>query len=309
MSKLLIDDKPVMVLPKLAVEIGLNEAVVLQQIHYWLETYREANKQDHFNEGKWWVYNTKQEWQANFPWWSENTVWRALTALRDRGLVITTSKYNKKGYDKTLWYTIDYDKLEQIEKAPESRPCTQNGKMDVPKMVSPIPETTTETLKHGEEKTSPNDDFIKELQERKSKKKYPQMGGNLPDKGLGIVGAAVEFAKQNGNHVRDYPPDVQEVVSAFHEVFKIPIPAKTAGTDFKKWIKFGRQYSKRLAGLSAKEVFQSVKRASKEVGWNIADIQSIQNNLGAAMAEAIPETEHYKASDGNTYNTKGEVVG
>lgn len=37
MSKLLIDDYPIQVLPKLAKEIGLNEAIFLQQVHYWLK--------------------------------------------------------------------------------------------------------------------------------------------------------------------------------------------------------------------------------------------------------------------------------
>ena len=37
MSKLLIADVPLVVLPKLAEEIGLNEAIFLQQLHYRLE--------------------------------------------------------------------------------------------------------------------------------------------------------------------------------------------------------------------------------------------------------------------------------
>ena len=36
MSRLLIKESPVMIIPSLAVRIGLNEAVVLQQIHSWL---------------------------------------------------------------------------------------------------------------------------------------------------------------------------------------------------------------------------------------------------------------------------------
>lgn len=38
MSKLLIDDYPIQVLPKLAKVIGLNEAIILQQLHYWLNS-------------------------------------------------------------------------------------------------------------------------------------------------------------------------------------------------------------------------------------------------------------------------------
>ena len=35
-SKLLVDEPPLIVLPSLAVAIGLAEAILLQQIHYWL---------------------------------------------------------------------------------------------------------------------------------------------------------------------------------------------------------------------------------------------------------------------------------
>lgn len=39
MSKLLVkDEKPIMVMPKLAMKIGLYEAMILQQVHYWLVT-------------------------------------------------------------------------------------------------------------------------------------------------------------------------------------------------------------------------------------------------------------------------------
>lgn len=37
LSNQLIDDYPILVLPKLAEKIGLNEAIILQQIHYWLK--------------------------------------------------------------------------------------------------------------------------------------------------------------------------------------------------------------------------------------------------------------------------------
>ena len=39
---LLISEPPLQVLPSLAVKIGLNEAIVLQQIHYWLLKWQIA---------------------------------------------------------------------------------------------------------------------------------------------------------------------------------------------------------------------------------------------------------------------------
>lgn len=35
-AQLLINEPPLQVLPTLAKTIGLNEAIVLQQVHYWL---------------------------------------------------------------------------------------------------------------------------------------------------------------------------------------------------------------------------------------------------------------------------------
>lgn len=42
MSKLLIEEPPLQVLPSLAVTIGLNEAIIIQQIHYWLRDSRNG---------------------------------------------------------------------------------------------------------------------------------------------------------------------------------------------------------------------------------------------------------------------------
>ncbi len=36
MAKLLLNEQPLVVLPELACKIGLNEAIILQQLNYWL---------------------------------------------------------------------------------------------------------------------------------------------------------------------------------------------------------------------------------------------------------------------------------
>ena len=104
MSKLLIDDRPLILLPALAVAIGLNEAVALQQLHYWLKTYEEAESgtqnPKHFRDGRWWVYNTAEGWQKNFLFWSEPTVRRTFTSLRHGSKLVLTANYNVAGYDR-----------------------------------------------------------------------------------------------------------------------------------------------------------------------------------------------------------------
>lgn len=113
-SKLLIDDYPIQVLPKLAVEIGLNEAIILQQIHYWL------NQSKHFYDGKKWIYNTYEDWNEQFPFWSVMTIRRTITSLEKQNLIISAN-YNKAGFDKTRWYSIDYEVVESV-----NRRCVQN---------------------------------------------------------------------------------------------------------------------------------------------------------------------------------------
>jgi hypothetical protein len=114
-SKLLLEDNPIPLLPRLAVKVGLNKALVLQQVHYWLKHYEERQDQTHWHRGQWWVWNSYEQWRDdNFPWWSVKTVQRTFTDLRNEELLIATSVFNKKGYDRTLWYTIDYRKLGAI---------------------------------------------------------------------------------------------------------------------------------------------------------------------------------------------------
>ena len=101
MSRLLIDEPPLQVLPSLAREIGLNEAIMLQQMHYWLI------KSSHEFEGVKWVYKTLEDWQTEFPFWSAMTIRRTLTNL-EKQKVIRIGNFNKKKFDKTKWYTIEY---------------------------------------------------------------------------------------------------------------------------------------------------------------------------------------------------------
>lgn len=101
---LLLKVKPLVVSPELASRIGLNEAIVLQQICYWLEDTTSGVEYD----GKRWVYNTIGEWTEQFPFWSEKTVKRALTSLKSRGLIYV-EQLKKTQHDRTNYYAINHE--------------------------------------------------------------------------------------------------------------------------------------------------------------------------------------------------------
>ena len=148
MSKLLIHDKPIMILPKLAKEMGLNEAIILQQIHYWLVSSQ------HEKEGRKWVFNTYKEWQSQMPFWSESTIKRTIKSLEDQGYLLSAN-FNRFKMDKTKWYSIDYEKLAQLEDDARpfmEPPSGQNGTpldaecdKEESGMTQAIPESTTES--------------------------------------------------------------------------------------------------------------------------------------------------------------------
>lgn len=151
-SHLLIHEPPLQVLPSLAVAVGLNEAIVLQQIHYWLQ-----RSQNEIN-GHLWVYNSVAEWKKQFPFWATNTIVRTLTSLRASGVVVA-EHLSDNPRDRSLYYRIDYNVLADLTSeggSTEMGKCnypewvnghTQNGLMDAPKMGKSLykTETTSET--------------------------------------------------------------------------------------------------------------------------------------------------------------------
>ncbi|SFB19518.1 MULTISPECIES: hypothetical protein [unclassified Bacillus (in: firmicutes)] len=108
MSKLLISGRPVMIIPELALKLGLHEAVVLQQIHYWLCSSK------HVIEGRKWIYNTYKEWHNQMPFWSESTIKRTIRSLEKQGFLLT-GNWNSLKIDKTKWYTIDYERVVELQ--------------------------------------------------------------------------------------------------------------------------------------------------------------------------------------------------
>ncbi len=101
-TRLLIDEPPLQVLPSLAVALGLNEAIFVQQLHYWL---RHA---PHWRDGRPWVYNSYPQWRRQFPFWDERTIKRIVLGLEGAGIVAATQRYNASPTDRTKWYTLNY---------------------------------------------------------------------------------------------------------------------------------------------------------------------------------------------------------
>lgn len=157
-NELFVDkSKTLIINTDLALVLGdLNEAIVLNQLNYWLGINRKAGK--NFIDDRYWVYNSYSDWKAkDFPYWSEKTIQRTFTRLENKGVVVSAN-YNKSGIDKTKWYTIDTEKLQELvdefnsdEDKMTNRQDNMTDRQD--KMTCregqcdrPLPEITTENI-------------------------------------------------------------------------------------------------------------------------------------------------------------------
>ena len=111
---LLFDEHPLLISPILAKELGnLNEAVFVQQLHYWLESKKQFGK--NYYDGRYWVFNSYEEWVKQFPWMSVPTLRRTIDSLVKKEFVIK-GNYNQKKMDHTIWYSLNYEKIMEINK-------------------------------------------------------------------------------------------------------------------------------------------------------------------------------------------------
>ena len=137
---LLFAERPLVINTQLAMKIGLNEAIVLQQLHYWLRDTSSGMECD----GVRWIYNTTEQWLEQFPFWSESTLKRAFASLKTQGL-LRCEKLNKSKRDMTNFYTINYEselldggKVSESIRSKCAAPSGQNDTMEEAKMTRSI---------------------------------------------------------------------------------------------------------------------------------------------------------------------------
>ena len=121
-SSLLIDRDTLIILPRLAARIGLNEAIVLQQVFYWLG----GDRKPHVRDGRRWVYNTYEGWREQFPFLSERTIRRMIRELEQEGLLESAffaDHPEHRHLDHTKWYTINFDRLAALQSADPIAAC------------------------------------------------------------------------------------------------------------------------------------------------------------------------------------------
>ena len=115
--------------PEIAAQVGLNAAVIYQNIFFWVEKNAAVGR--NFHEGRYWTRNSAEGFANLFPYLTPKQIRTALDKLEEAGLLVS-GNFNKVSYDRTKWYSL---------------PC----QFDFPKKengssrdVTPIPDITTD---------------------------------------------------------------------------------------------------------------------------------------------------------------------
>jgi len=151
---LLLREPPLQILPSLAVAIGLNESIVLQQLYYLLQGDKNGKI---LGDGEKYIFNTYEGWQKYFPFFSEPTIKRIFTSLEERGLVISCQP--EGGISRRKYYRIGEGALSQLtyERLDEQTNSSddeikvipsgtdQNDPIDGSNCALPLTETTAKT--------------------------------------------------------------------------------------------------------------------------------------------------------------------
>lgn len=202
MNIILIDEPHLQLSPTLARKLGLNEALVLQQLHFHLQ--KSPLKYDGYT----WYNHTYYKWQKQFPFWSEKTISRIFLNLEKEKIIVSTQKYNPIKTYKTKFYRIDYDVLKRIieetnEDSVEGK-CdneSQNDRMNTPDSADSSGQISFSLQdNHGALK-------IEENKEKKNRKSV--------EKNLDLVAEVIHYLNRKTNrNYRENNQSTQRLINA-----------------------------------------------------------------------------------------------
>ncbi len=295
MSKLIIEDRPIMFSPKLAKAVGVNKAIILQQIHYWAKEVNEkAEKESVYRENYYWTKRTVKEWhEGELNFISERQLKRLFKSMEEEGLIVIDS-FNAKRYDKTNWYRVNYEKLEEMEleeknktlvtKCPQGDKMApskgQNGTMDSDKMSHTIKESNKESKEESSSSEEKNtaavsvNSFTKELKQLLKAEKLENINKNTIKNIYNHTYGDISKVKTAIKHLKDLNRDME--ISALVAILrdkdflqKTPVKPRKLNRDEKITVmtdKLGSTEVLRLRNLIKQDIGFDGPSVDKELG-------------------------------------------
>jgi hypothetical protein len=119
---------------EVATKYGVTVAVFLNNIAHWTSV-NMANRRN-YNDGRYWIYNTRKAFIELFPYWTEDQL-RTISKKAKKYDLLIESNYNKHKYDQTIWYSLT-DKALNIYKL---YPTPPNESDEIKNVENPSPDS------------------------------------------------------------------------------------------------------------------------------------------------------------------------
>jgi hypothetical protein len=143
-NRMLLDERPLVLLPSLAKAVGIAGAVVVQQVHFHLANPNNGR----IHDGEQWIFKTYEDWHKDdFPFWSERTIRRIFSTLEKGGMIISCQP---EGCDsRRKYYRIDYEQFDRLDSLARAQEAAKSGASIRPKVALPLirDDSTEITLK------------------------------------------------------------------------------------------------------------------------------------------------------------------
>lgn len=128
-----------------AISFGIPKAVLLYNIRFWLNKNKAngTNIKEKDGISYYWTFNSAKAFADLFPYLEPKSISKWILELEKDGIIIS-SKFNKKGYDRTKWYSLPEYCISPTEQstAPMEPPIPDNKQQiintDKP-MVTDVP--------------------------------------------------------------------------------------------------------------------------------------------------------------------------
>ena len=121
----------------LATELhDVNLAILLHHFQYWIRHNNRLKR--NFHEGRTWMYETYEEIEAHFPYWSRDQIKRLL--LKSVKLkILRKGNFNRTQFDRTVWYAFENEEKFTIGRnRPMDRTKAPDGSDEI---ARPIPDS------------------------------------------------------------------------------------------------------------------------------------------------------------------------
>lgn len=220
-----------------AVAVGLNGAIILNHLHYWIK--KNSDNEQNYHDGYYWTYNSVAAFKKQFPFWSEKTIARTLKDLENDGY-IKTGNYNQSSYDHTKWYALTQKAIELL--------------------ASPIAQ---EYLPKDNDKDKMSDSIQTDCPEINSQNDHNDMD-NLGKSDMDNLGKSTlnkNKHKDKPTHTIDCSSQLRKALDAFAEHRK---KLKKPMTDYAKYLTLNKL--KKLASTENEQI--AILNQSIERGWS-----------------------------------------